>query len=54
MSDPRRRGNPVTLAVFDAGHEVTQLSFLLSDLPAELLGRLRSDRLVQLSAVARR
>jgi hypothetical protein len=32
------RGDPVILVVFDAGYGVTRLSFLLSDLPVELLG----------------
>jgi hypothetical protein len=32
------------LIVFDAGYDVTRLAFLLADLPVELLGRLRSDR----------
>jgi hypothetical protein len=37
-------GNPDILIVFDAGYDVTRLAFLLADLPVELLGRLRSDR----------
>ena len=32
---------------------MTRLSFLLADLPAEVLGRLRSDRVMQLSAPPR-
>lgn len=32
------------LIVFDAGYDVTRLAFLLADLPVEVLGRLRSDR----------
>jgi hypothetical protein len=46
-------GDPAILVVFDAGYDVTRLSFLLSDLPVELLGRLRSDRVMQLSAAPR-
>jgi hypothetical protein len=37
-------GDPEILLVFDAGYDVTRLAFLLTDLPVELLGRLRSDR----------
>jgi hypothetical protein len=37
-------GDPDILIVFDAGYDVTRLAFLLADLPVELLGRLRSDR----------
>src|SRR5215831_21409944 len=39
-----QEGDPPILVIFDAGYDVTRLSFLLGDLPAELLGRLRSDR----------
>jgi DDE superfamily endonuclease len=46
-------GDPVILVVFDAGYDVTRLSFLLSDLPVELLGRLRSDRVMQMPAPPR-
>ena len=34
-------GDPAILVVFDAGYDVTRLAYLLADLPAELLGRLR-------------
>ena len=47
-------GDPAILVIFDAGYDVTRLSFLLGDLPAELLGRLRSDRVMQLPAPPRR
>jgi hypothetical protein len=43
-------GDPAVLVVFDAGYDVPRLSFLLSDLPVQLLGRLRSDRVMQLPA----
>src|ERR1022692_2711104 len=36
-------GDPAILVIFDAGYDVTRLSFLLADLPAQVLGRLRSD-----------
>ncbi|MEV7526795.1 NF041680 family putative transposase [Streptomyces sp. NPDC091371] len=35
------------LLVLDAGYDVQRLSFLLGDLPLELLGRLRSDRVMR-------
>lgn len=39
-------GDPSVLIVVDAGYDVTRLAFLLSDLPVELLGRMRSDRVL--------
>jgi len=36
-------GDPDILLVMDAGYDVTRLAHLLSDLPLELIGRLRSD-----------
>jgi hypothetical protein len=41
-----REGDPAIRVVFDAGYDVTRLAWLLADLP----GRLRSDRVLQLSA----
>ena len=41
-----RPGDPAILVVFDAGYDVTRLAWLLADLPVELLGRLRSDRVM--------
>jgi hypothetical protein len=46
-------GNQRILVVFDAGYDVTRLAWLLADLPVELLGRLRSDRVMQLPAPPR-
>src|SRR5712692_7760356 len=46
-------GDPAILVVFDAGYDVTRLAFLLADLPVELPGRLRSDRVMQLPAPPR-
>jgi hypothetical protein len=43
-----REGDPAILVIFDAGYDIPRLSFLLADLPAEVLGRLRSDRVMQL------
>jgi hypothetical protein len=48
-----RQGDQPVLVVFDAGYDVTRLSWLLADLPVELLGRLRSDRVMQLPAPPR-
>jgi hypothetical protein len=45
-----REGDPPILVIFDAGYDVTRLA----DLPAELLGRLRSDRVMQLPTPPRR
>ena len=49
-----REGDPPILVIFDAGYDVTRLAYLLADLPAELLGRLRSDRVMQLPTPPRR
>src|SRR5579859_3454476 len=43
-----REGDPAILVVLDAGYDVTRLAWLLDGLPVELLGRLRSDRVMQL------
>jgi DDE superfamily endonuclease len=43
-----REGDPAILVIFDAGYDVPRLSFLLADLPVEVLGRLRSDRVMRL------
>jgi hypothetical protein len=48
-----REGDPAILVISGAGYDVTRLSFLLADLPVELLGRLRSDRVMQLPAPPR-
>jgi hypothetical protein len=47
-------GDPPILVIFDAGYDVTRLAWLLADLPVELLGRLRSDRVMKLPAPPRR
>ncbi|MEV7167246.1 NF041680 family putative transposase [Streptomyces microflavus] len=39
-------GDPPVLVVADAGYDVTRLAFLLTDLPVEMLGRMRSDRVL--------
>jgi hypothetical protein len=48
-----REDDPAILVIFDAGYDVTRLAWLLADLPVELLGRLRSDRVMQLPAPPR-
>src|SRR5512135_2389512 len=48
-----REGDPAVLVIFDAGYDVTRLAFLLADLPVEVLGRLRSDRVMKLPAPPR-
>jgi DDE superfamily endonuclease len=45
-----RPGDPAILVIFDAGYDVPRLSFALADLPVEVLGRLRSDRVMRLPA----
>ena len=39
-------GDPGILVIFDAGYDLTRLAWLLRDLPVEVLGRLRSDRVM--------
>jgi hypothetical protein len=46
-------GDSDILVVADAGYDVTRLAFLLTDLPVELLGRIRSDRVLRLPAPPR-
>jgi hypothetical protein len=41
-----REGDPDILVVFDAGYDVPRLAWLLGSLPVEVLGRLRSDRVL--------
>ena len=48
-----RQGDPDMLIIFDAGYDMTRLAYLLADLPAQVLGRLRSDRVMQLPAPLR-
>ena len=48
------KGDPPILIVFDAGYDVTRLAWLLAGLPVELLGRLRSDRVLYFPAPPRR
>jgi DDE superfamily endonuclease len=39
-------GDPNIVIVTDAGYDVTRLAFVLADLPVELVGRIRSDRIM--------
>ena len=48
-----REGDPPILVIFDAGYDLTRLAWLLADLPAQVLGRLRSDRVLQVPAPPR-
>ena len=48
-----QEGDPPILVIFDAGYDLTRLAHLLADLPAVVLGRLRSDRVMQLAAPPR-
>ena len=41
-----RPGDPTIWIVLDSGYDVTRLAFLLADLPVQLIGRLRSDRVL--------
>ena len=48
-----RPGDPPILVIFDAGYDVARLTFLLAGLPVQVLGRVRSDRVMQLTAPPR-
>ncbi|WP_051777905.1 NF041680 family putative transposase [Streptomyces violaceorubidus] len=41
-------GDPYIVIVSDAGYDVTRLAWVLRDLPVELVGRVRSDRVMRL------
>lgn|GEM_PF-5654078 len=46
-------GDPDILVVLDSGYDLTRLAWLLKDLPVEIMGRLRSDRVMYFPAPAR-
>jgi hypothetical protein len=48
-----RTGDPDILIVFDAGYDLARLAFLLTDLPVEIVGRIRADRVMRLPAPPR-
>lgn len=48
------RGSPDVTIVMDAGYDVTRLAWVLRDLPVELVGRIRSDRVMRCPAPSRK
>ena len=48
-----REGDPDIVIVLDAGYDPTRLAWLLRDLPADVTGRLRSDRVMHCPAPPR-
>jgi hypothetical protein len=48
-----RQGDPDILVVFDSGYDLTRLAWLLRDLPVEVAGRLRSNRVMYFPAPRR-
>lgn len=46
-------GDPDITIVMDAGYDVTRLAWVLRDLPVELVGRVRSDRVMRCPAPSR-
>lgn len=49
----RRDGDPKILVVLDAGYDAPRIVYLLADLPIEILGRMRSDRVLRRPAPPR-
>ncbi len=45
-----KQGDPDIVVVLDAGYDLTRLAWLLRDLPVEVAGRLRSDRVMHFPA----
>jgi hypothetical protein len=45
-SGQHQPGDPDILLVFDAGYDLARLAYLLGDLPARVLGRLRSEQVM--------
>jgi hypothetical protein len=48
-----REGDPPILVIFDAGYDPMRLAYRLADLPVEVVGRLRSDRVLHFPAPQR-
>ncbi len=48
-----RAGDPEVLVVMDAGYDAPRIAHLLADLPVQVLGRLRSDRVMRRPAPSR-
>jgi hypothetical protein len=42
-----RAGDPEILVILDSGYDAPRIAYLLGDLPVEVLGRLRSDRVMR-------
>ncbi|WP_406046201.1 NF041680 family putative transposase [Micromonospora sp. NBC_00898] len=42
-----RDGDPEILIAADTGYDITRLAFVLADLPVQLLGRIRTDRVLR-------
>jgi DDE superfamily endonuclease len=42
-----RAGDPDIVVVMDTGYDVTRLAYVLADLPVELVGRIRADRVLR-------
>src|SRR3954467_13658544 len=47
-------GDPPMLVVLDAGYDVCRLAYLLADLPIQLIGRIRADRVLCTAVAAPR
>lgn len=41
-----RPGDPAIMVMLDSGYDVTRLAFVLADLPVQLVGRIRADRVM--------
>jgi len=52
-ADQWRQGDPEILVVLDAGYDAPRIAYLLGDLPVEILGRMRSDRVLRRATPAR-
>jgi hypothetical protein len=52
-AEHHNNGDPDILIVADAGYDVPRLAFLLRDLPVQVLGRMRSDRVLRRAAPPR-
>lgn len=48
-----REGDPEIMVVLDAGYDAPRIAHLLGDLPVEILGRMRSDRVLRRPAPPR-
>jgi hypothetical protein len=48
-----REGDPDILIVADAGYDAPRIAYLLADLPVQVLGRMRSDRVLRRSVPPR-